>query len=115
MRFGRAIYWCKLLKNPIGIQQFEAPQKIILRPGFFSVQPASGYSAIQEFGVNISQYQTAICQPSQNWEGKFSVGDVFYIEGATPDAEEYYGEKANYVVDAVAEQNVAIKLTLKRI
>lgn len=116
MRFGAVIYWCKRLKEPTDLQEFEAPEAITLRPQHFSVQPASGYSSIQEFGVNISQYQRVICQPYQLWENKFSIGDVFYIDGVEPsEDEQYYGERANYVVDAIAYQNVGIRLTLKRI
>lgn len=116
MKIGKSVYYCVKKATPNGIEEFENPVEIKVVPGQFTVQPATGYAAIQEFGTNIKKYQTAICQPYERWENVFKVGDVFYLDGATPSAnEEYNGDLANYIVDDVSYQNLAIKLTLKRI
>lgn len=116
MRFNEKIYWCKKKDTPNGIEEYDSAQEITLKPHWFSVQPANGYSAIQEFGNNVSLYQIAIAQPYKVWENIFREGDVFYLDGATPNSniEEYNGETANYVVDVVSKQNEGIRVVLKR-
>lgn len=116
MRFGQKIYWCKKLKSPTGMQRYESPVEITLVPGRFSIGPANGYSALVQFGDKISQYQQIICQPYDMWFKKFSIGDKFYADGLKPCKEENsYGEMANYVVDAVYNQNEVIRIILKGI
>lgn len=116
MKFGQKIYWCKKLKEPIGIQEYASPVEITLIPGRFSIQPAGGYSALVQFGDKVSQFQTIVCQPYDIWFGKFSRGDKFYIDGFKPSKDENrYGEMANCVVDDVLNQQEVIRIILKRI
>ncbi len=116
MKFGESVYYCKKLAEPNGLEEFSAPVEIVLKPKVFSLQPASGFSGVQEFGNNVNLYQICYCQPYKAWENTFTEGDVFYVDGVVPDpeAEETYGAEANYVVDIVAKQNEAIRLALKR-
>lgn len=114
MTFGEKIYYRNKLKKPEGIVEYGEAHEIILKPNYFSVMPADGYLAVQEFGINKKKYQTAICQPYKKWKDVFKEGDVFYIEGATPFDEEFDGEFANFVVDDIGKQNEVVRLTLKR-
>lgn len=117
MRVGESVWWCKKqAPNENGEVQYAAPEEIKTAFQSFTVMGKSGYSDILEFGENISQYLTAIAQPYEKWQGKFSVGDLFYCDHNAPsNDEEFYGQKANYVVDYVDYGNIRIKLTLKRI
>jgi len=116
MKYGQSIYWCKKLKEPDGFNEFAEPEEIKLKPKEFSLQPASGYSANQQFGENVNLYQNIICQPYEKWFGKFKEGDLFYTDGVKPSTdEEYYGQNANYRVDLVANQNKGIRVVLKRV
>lgn len=114
MRTGEKIYWCKRKQTPIGIEEFDSPEEITVRPKYFTVQPTSGYTATQIFGSKITSYQTAICQPYPVWKDKFSEGDLFWLDGKTPTGEEFNGDTANYIVDKVFYQNEALRLFLKR-
>lgn len=115
MKFGEKIYWCKKKATPIGIEEFDSPVEFILRPKYLSLQPTTGYTATQTLGKEISNYQTLICQPYDLWYGRFSEGDLFYADGQVPsDDVEYYGEGANYIVDKVFNQNIGIRVALKR-
>lgn len=115
MRFNESVFYCVKKPTPEGIEEYDEPNEIVLRPGYFSVQPANGYTALQTFGKEITSYQTAICQPYELWKDKFHEGDVFYIDDVKPtDKEECNGELANYVIDKVFKQNLALRLTLKR-
>ena len=116
MRFGDSTYYCKKKAEPSGIEEFDAPVEIVLRPHVFSLQPANGFSALQEFGNKVNLYQICYCQPYKVWENTFTEGDVFYVDGVAPDSkvEQTNGANANYVVDLVAKQNEAIRLVLKR-
>ena len=128
MRYGDKIFWCRRLDESDTqdteeteevdekLQEFAAPAEIPLVVGKFSLQPASGYSALQQFGNNVNLYQTIICQPYEKWFGVFKEGDRFYVDGRVPsEDEEFYGQLANFVVDSVSNQNVAIRVVLKRI
>lgn len=116
MRFGENIYYCTQKQIPEGLQEFNAPVTITLRPHHCSVQPTSGYSALQTYGKDIVNYQTAIFQPYDTWKETFKEGDLFYLDGASPNAEteEFYGDSANFIVDKAFLQNEAVRLVLKR-
>lgn len=116
MRFGESIWYCTQLAEPNGLQEFNEPVEIVLRPHHCSVQPTSGYSALQTYGKNIINYQTVILQPYMTWKDVFKEGDLFYIDGATPQnsEEEFFGDYANFIVDKVFKQNEAIRIVLKR-
>lgn len=46
---------------------------------------------------------------------KFKEFDLAYLYGATPDGELQYGDKANYIVRSVKEQNVAVMIIFEEI
>ena len=47
--------------------------------------------------------------------GLYKQFDLAYLYGATPKGESVYGEKANYVIKAVREQNTKIMVILEEI
>lgn len=100
----------------MGEIDFEKPIEFTLKPHYLSVQPASGYSDLQKFGSEIKKFQNMICQPYDEWYGRFSEGDRLYIDGKAPSLdEEYNGERANFTIDDISNQNVGIRVVLKRI
>lgn len=116
MRFGDKVWYCKRLDTPMQDgNEYGEPIEITTRPMHFTVMDKNGYLDILEFGSEVSKYATAIAQPYGLWKNAFKEGDLFYINGATPNStEDYNGEKANYIVDSIIFQNLAIKLTLKK-
>lgn len=116
MRMGESIYYCTKKNTPVGLEEYNAPVEITLRAHYCSVQPTSGYTAIQRYGDKISNYQTVILQPYNRWIDVFKQGDLFYIDGKAPNSEieEFNGELANYIVDEVARQNECVRLVLKK-
>lgn len=116
MRMGEKIYYCTKKPTPVGIEEYDAPVEITLQKHHCSVQPTSGYTAIQIYGEKIVNYQTVILQPYVRWIDVFKEGDLFYIEGKTPNSqiEDFYGELANFVVDKVFPQNESVRLVLKK-
>ena len=112
MKIGRSVWYCKKQKDG----NYGEPIEIVTRLNYFTVMGKSGHSDIMQFGSQISSYLTAIAQPYELWENKFSEGDLFYCNGAMPSLDEdWYGENANYVVDGVDYGNTRIKLTLKKV
>lgn len=112
MKVGRSVWYCKKLENG----NYAKPKEIVTRFNYFTVMGKSGYSDIIQFGNQISSFLTAIAQPYDAWENVFESGDLFYCNGVAPSKDEdWYGEKANYVVDDVDYGNTRIKITLKRV
>lgn len=112
MKIGRSVWYCKKQKNG----NYGKPKEIVTRANYFTVMGKSGYSDLIQFGNQVSSFLTAIAQPYEMWENTFEEGDLFYCNGAKPsDDEEWYGEKANYVVDDVDYGNIRIKITLKKV
>lgn len=92
-------------ENGNEIKIFDEP-----KPYYFNVQPVTNTSDIQEFGENTSRMKVAIITNRQKYENTFNEFDCAYLDGATPEGETLYGEKANYRVYAVQKQNVAIRV-----
>lgn len=123
MRNGDNIWYChRVTKENAEIEEFDAPIKDTLRmPNIVSsigitVQPKNGFTDRLAEGETTQSTQRVILQPYTYWDGKFKIGDLFYIDGAEPSAnEDYYGQNANYMVENVAKQNLAIELSLKKI
>lgn len=123
MRNGLLVYFCKKTspKNA-DIETFAKPVAFRLRLGYLTVQPASGYNDVVEFGDNIGRTWTAYAQPYNEWVGKISEDDRFYIDGIIPDGfntsiepEDGWGYDANARVYSVRPQNRAIKFILQKI
>lgn len=92
------------------IETFEEPVKYDI-----NYQPMNGYTDTLAFGENVKNYQKALV-PRHLFQNIFNEGDKVYIDGVEyDDNEQYYGEKANYIVDSVRNQNLMILVILKKI
>lgn len=115
MRIGEKIYHCRRISDNEGNVSYAEPVEITLRLMHCTVQPESGYTALMQYGEQITEYQRMVLYPYAEWRGKVNVGDVFYLDGENPlPLEPEYGAFANYIVDNVMNQNMAIVVKLKR-
>lgn len=89
------------------------------KPVFYKVnyQPVSGAINFIAYGQEINKMFRAIV-PMGKFYGVFEEGDKVYIDGVEFDEskenEDTWGEYANYVVDSVRNQNIAIEIIFKR-
>ena len=123
MKLGDKIWYCSRIdKDNAEYDEYDNPVEEFLRlPNFINrtsitVQPKNGFTDRLAEGETNEKTQRVILQPYSYWKGKFKVGDLFYLEGAEPSQDESYnGQNANYIVENVAYQNLAIELSLKKI
>ena len=123
MRNGEKIWYCSRISDENAeVEEFDKPEEFVLQmPRVFSpisitVQPKNGFTDRMAYGETTSSDQRIVLTPYAYWHGKFKEGDVFYLDGRMPNAnEEYYGQDANYQVDFVANQNEAIEVSVKKI
>lgn len=73
------------------IPVYDKPNK---KPYKFNYQTLSTDADIVEFGENAKIMKKAVIPIS--YQGQFKEFDVAYLDGATPDGEENYGDNANY-------------------
>lgn len=73
------------------IPVYDKPNK---KPYKFNYQTLSTDADIAEFGENAKIMKKAVIPIS--YQGQFKEFDVAYLDGATPDGEENYGDNANY-------------------
>lgn len=76
----------------------------------FNIQPVTSTSDIQEFGEIANKMKVAVITNRKKYEGKFKEFDCAYLDGASPEGETVNGEKANYRIYAVQNQNVIIRV-----
>lgn len=76
----------------------------------FNIQPVTSTSDIQEFGEIANKMKVAVITNRKKYEGKFKEFDCAYLDGASPEGETVKGEKANYRIYAVQNQNVIIRV-----
>ena len=123
MKNGLTVWYCKRKPDAgDGIERFEKPVAYRLRLGFLTIQPASGYDSVVEFGENISKMWNGMAQPYRFWVEQLKEGDRFYVDGVTPsydidgdEPEDGWGFDANARVRSVRPQNLAIKFILQKI
>lgn len=87
----------------------------------FNVQPiggttnsTSGRTDVMAYGQKAMQMQRAIVD-YKTYFGKFEVDDLAYLDGVTSTGETVNGEKANYRVDAVLNQNKVIAIYFEKL
>lgn len=119
MRFGSTVWYAKRISGENATTDtFSQPKPIVLRPNYFSVMPATsrGYTEVMKYGEAMFNTWTAIAN-TNFFEGEIEAGDVFYIDGHSPDLvleEQYgYGSTANAVAKNVAHVNKTIGITLE--
>lgn len=111
MRFGDTIYYCK---KKDGVEEYEAPKSIKLRPNYFSLMPASAYFDVLTYGEDISKRYRAFA-PYKIWGQTFKEGDKLYIDYAEPDLSEENGKNANAEITAVLYNNLFIKIEIRKL
>lgn len=87
----------------------------------FNVQPiggttnaSSGRTDIMDYGQKTMQMQRAIVD-YRTYFGVFEEDDLAYLDGKTPNGETLNGEKANYRIDAVLNQNKVIAIYFEKL
>lgn len=79
-----------------------------------NIQPLSGSTDIEEYGNKVSKMQKVLLDYDK-YLGKFKENDLAYIEEATPEDEEVFGDNANYRVDSVRNQNRKIAIYFEKL
>lgn len=82
----------------------------------FNYQPVTDqreFASLEADGININGVQRALLD--LNYQGKIKVFDLAYLNDATPENEEYNGEKANYKVVKFIPQNVKILVYFEKL
>lgn len=122
MRNGSVVYLCRRISPPSSdAQEFDKPQKFVLRPRYLTIQPFTGNIFDNTFGEFRDYTEKGCAVPYEFWENKISEGDRFYINtipqgyetGEQP--EQGWGYDADYVVNSVSKQNIAIYFAMKSI
>ena len=119
MKVGESFWHCKRISERNSeIAYFDLPKEIKTRFRYITVQPSgSAYRDLVEYGENVKDYQVAIAQPYSAWDGVFNDGDRVYLDGKEPTEDDFTDESAdnaNYEVDSVQRQNMAIRIVFKR-
>lgn len=94
--------------NEINI--YDKPNK---KPYKFNYQTLSTDADIAEFGENAKIMKKAVIPIS--YQGQFKEFDVAYLDGATPDGEENYGDNANYRLLPPRDGNSVIIIYFERL
>ena len=79
----------------------------------YNYQPVSSYLDIQAFGKDAIEMKKIVI-PIKD-KDLFKEYDVAYLEGATPDGEENYGDNANYVFLPPKEGNAVVIIYCQKI
>jgi hypothetical protein len=122
MKNGTVVYHCKRTSLPNAeVETFAKPEQYVLRPRYLTIQPNTGNVYNNTFGEFKDYTETGCATPYDFWETKIAEGDRFYL-GVIPqvgennsEPEEGWGFDANYVVNKIAKQNIAIYFALKSI
>jgi hypothetical protein len=120
MRFGEKVWHsARINEDNAEVSEFSAPTEILTRANYFSVMPATsrGFLEVMQYGEDLDSTWTAIAN-DRVFHGKVKEGDLFWLDGETPNAnlEAEYGNgaTATAVVKNVAYVNTTISITLTR-
>lgn len=121
MKNGTIVYHCKRTSAVNAeYETFAKPIPYRLRLMYLTIQPNTGNVYDSTFG-EFRDYTHKMCgMPYAKWDNEIKEGDRFYVDMGAPDgynenAEPEYGwgYDANYRVERVAKQNIAIFYALK--
>ena len=124
MREGEKIWYCvRTSDENAEVDTYAEPvEETVRMPRVFSpisltVQPKDGFTDRFAYGETTSKDQRIILTPYSYWKDKFHEGDLFYLCGKEPNAEneEFYGQEANYMIEAVLQRQNSIELSAKKI
>lgn len=120
MKLGGVIWHSsRINEENAEVAEFAKPQAIRTRANYFSVMPATsrGFLEVMQYGEDLDSTWTAIAN-DRLFHGKVKEGDLFWLDGETPNADleaEYgNGATATAVVKSVAYVNQTISITLTR-
>lgn len=118
MILGDSVWHSKRLEIPNATTpKYEEPTSIKTRLNHFTVMSASGYIQVMKYGEDVDNTWTAVAN-MRAFEGKIKEGDLFWVDGKTPneEIERKYGNgaSANAVVKSVRLGNRSIEITLTR-
>ena len=110
LNFKSKLYIAKYIEttqdeNLNQIQEYGEPVKY-----YFNVQPVSQESEIREFGELVNSMKVAVITEKNKYLNKFNEFDLAYLDGDEPKDELEYGDKANYRIYAVRNQNTIIRI-----
>lgn len=102
----------ELDENGNSIKGYEDPIELEI-----NYQPLSDYNDIKEYGESRSSYMKAIVKVGESGHDKFDLGDLVYLDGASPtkkpswvntpnDTETFNGEYATHVVKQIRSYNL---------
>ena len=122
MKNGSKVYFCERVSDPHDvIETFSKPVEYILRQNYLTIQPASGYMDLQQFGEFAKITHNGMAYPYEKWIDTFKEGDRLYLD-KVPDGYESntepelgWGYDANAKIIAVKGQNRAVRLTIQDI
>ena len=122
MKNGKVVYHCKRTSLPNAeVETFAKPERYILRPRYLTIQPNTGNVYDSTFGEFKNYTEKGCATPYEFWEAKISEGDRFYLDcepkdiASKEEPDEGWGWDANYVVNKIAKQNIAIYFALNSI
>lgn len=92
------------------ISKYAKPEYI----GKENIQPLSGESDIAEYGEKVEKMQKVLLDYDK-YLGKFKEKDLAYLDRITPEGEQVNGDKANYKIDSVREQNKKIAIYFEKL
>ena len=77
---------------------------------YFNVRTTKDESEAREFGELSQSMQIAVITEKGKYLNKFNEFDLAYLDGADPTGELEHGDKANYRIYAVRNQNTIIRI-----
>ena len=118
MRIGDRVWHASRKEIPNATKAtFDEPKRYFTRFNYLTVMAASGYIQVMKYGEDVDNTWNVVARQS-DFGGKIKVGDLFWVDGASPDVDLEYtygnGASANAVVTAVGYGNVNMQITLKR-
>jgi hypothetical protein len=120
MRIGKTIWHAKrIVEKNSTVAKYETPTKLVLRPNYLMVMPATSgnYLQILQSGENIYNMwnATANGRVFSDW---FKAGDVVWLDGESPidDIENEYGNGASATAEikSAVENNLFISMVFER-
>ncbi len=93
------------------IQKYEEPKKYIIN--YQPVTNDADEAILKPYGVTLEGTVKALVDIKH--EGELNKYDLAYLYGATPNNEEYEGQKANYRVITAIPQNMKILVYFERL
>lgn len=122
MKNGSVVYFCSRTSSPSSdIETFSKPIAFVLRPMYFTIQPASGFMDNQAFGEFVDITHKGVAFPYDKWISVFKEGDRLYLNkkpygfDSDTEPEDGWGYDADAQIYAVKPQNRAITLTIRNI